>query len=103
VIGSSLWSANPDKLREIDARHGILPDDPHVYSVAAYLADRRAIEAEWDALSRANNWQKLESGSPKFREFWAAQSRFIARLDNCRARHFPGLNDLNLDTVDRLR
>jgi hypothetical protein len=39
VLGSSVWSAQPRLLQDIDRRHGIRPEDPRIYSIAAYLTD----------------------------------------------------------------
>ena len=52
-IGVSMWSENLALLREIDARHGVQPDDPRVYSIAAYQAERRQIDQDWSALCKA--------------------------------------------------
>jgi hypothetical protein len=99
ALGSSCWDTNLDNLREIDARHGVRPDDLRAYSIAAYLAERREIDEEWRRLNREKRedagWN--EKDSP---EKWASERRYWARLDDCKARHFPGLNSLRPETID---
>jgi hypothetical protein len=102
VLGTSFWTSNLDRLREIDARHGVRPGDPRVYSIAAYLAESRGIEQEWLSLCEKRNSASVDPGAEDFREFWSMQTRLWARLDNCKARHFPGLNDLNPETIDTI-
>jgi hypothetical protein len=89
-LRSSLSSANPDRLREIDERHGIRPDDPRVYSIAAYQAERRQIHEEWGELWKGRKWDSPDLDEDPQRALWAARSRYWARLDDCRARHFVG-------------
>jgi hypothetical protein len=102
VLGTSVWQAYPDRLREIDARHGVRPDDPRVYSIAAYLAERQQIDQGWCALRKARNWDQPDLDEGAQRAEWAAQSRYWARLDDCKARHFPGLHDLQPATIDTI-
>lgn len=102
TIGVSFWDTNLDKLREIDERHGIHLGDPRVYSIVAYSAEREEIEETWQRLCKAKSWINLDSASPRFKEFWVEQGRHWARLDDCKARHFPGLNSGTIDTVPNL-
>jgi hypothetical protein len=102
VIGSSVWSANLDRLREIDARHGIRPDDPRVYSIAAYQAERRQIDQAWDALCEERKWDRPDLDEIGSRDKLSARWRHEARLADCLERHFPGLNGLDARTIDSL-
>jgi hypothetical protein len=101
-LGSSVWSANPDRLREIDERHGIRPDDPRVYSIAAYQAERRQIDEEWGELWKGRKWDQPDLDEDAQRALWAARNRYRARLDDCRARHFPNLHHLQPATIDTI-
>jgi hypothetical protein len=102
VFGTSSWHRRLDKLREIDERHGIRPDDPRVYSIAAYQAEKDQIEAEWKELGKANGWDthRWEDGYPE--GFAAAERRFDVRLSDCFARHFPRLDGLRPETIDTI-
>jgi hypothetical protein len=95
VIGLSCWNVgrNLTKLREIDARHGVQRDDPRVYSIAAYLKDRDAIQKEREKL-------QLQAETRADDESMRALLRSDARLTDCFARHFPGLSHDDVDTVD---
>jgi hypothetical protein len=102
VIGSSFWDTNLGTLRRLDERFRVRPDDPRVYSIRAYLSERRRIEDEWGRLTRERSWQDVRSDSPEHGAYWSAQVRFGARHADCRARHFPGLDCLDTRTVDTL-
>ncbi len=69
-----------ERLREINKRHGVTPDDPRVYSIAAFKADFEATLEEADALGRADTGH-----------FGGLPLRRAAMVADCQARHFPGL------------
>jgi hypothetical protein len=100
TFGVSLWDTHLDMLREIDSRHGIQPEDPRVYSISAYLEERWEIDEDWLRLCQKSQWLDMPNTAPDFPHFWAAQGRHWARLDDCRARHFPGCFGLRSSTVD---
>jgi hypothetical protein len=111
MIGASFWDGNPDKLKEIDRRRGVRPDDPRVYSIAAYLDERKHLEEAWAGLRREKNWippqelpefRESRQELPWFREYWEAQRRHNVRLSDCKARHFPGLSRGAIDTIPNL-
>jgi hypothetical protein len=103
VIGTSWWNRNLKLLREIDARHGVLPGDPRVYSIAAYRRDENEIEAEWEKLREVNGWDDPSPEQPYYRDYFNAELRFGARHSDCFARHFPGLEHLHDRTIDSAR
>jgi hypothetical protein len=102
VVGTSSWHGRLDRLREIDERHGIQSDDPRVYSIAAYQAERDEIAVEWKELGKANGWDAHDWEKPPPEGFVSAESRFGVRRSDCYARHFPGLDSLRLDTIDTI-
>ena len=102
-IGASPWTDNLEKLREIDARHGIAQNDPRVYSIAAYQAEAREMDEEWDKQQRENGWGRDDLMTKKESESWfRAEVRKAARDADSKARHFPGLSYGNLATVDTI-
>jgi hypothetical protein len=101
VIGASLWDSNLPQLLEIQKRHGIGPNDARAYSVSAFIIERECIERDWEDCCAANGWQEINSNSPEFAVFWRVQARFWARLDDCRSRHFPGLNQGQIDAIPK--
>jgi hypothetical protein len=102
ALGTSFWTSHLEQLRDIDARHGVRPNDPRVYSIAAYQDECRAIEEEWHKLCIDKGWGDLDSTTPNYGEFLLASSRARARRDDCKARHFPGLDDLRPETIDSI-
>jgi hypothetical protein len=102
VLGVSFWDANLDQLREIDQKYNIRPDDPRVYSIAAFLGECKEIDDEWNRLCRQNNWRGYNQKAPGFQAFWLAQGRYWARKDDCLSRHFPGLRTGHVDTLPKL-
>lgn len=102
AIGLSPWDAHAAKREEIDRRYGVSPDDPRVYSITAYLRERGEIEAEWNAPCSAKGWEGAKEGTPEFKDWWVSHLRFQARLDDCMARHFPGLSRRAIDTLPKL-
>jgi hypothetical protein len=102
VIGSSQWDSNLALLREIDGRYGIASNDSRVYSIAAYRAEREQLERQWEATCVARNWTNLAPESSEFAESFHAQARHWARMDDCRARHFPGMNHGTIDSLPKL-
>jgi hypothetical protein len=97
IIGLSCWEVegNVTKLKQIDAQHGITPDDPRVYSIAAFRQERNAILKERENL-RVSLTRKSDSEIPQ------ALLRSEARLTDCFARHFPGLYHKDVRTVDTI-
>lgn len=83
IIGESVWwtLGGLKELREIDARHGVKPDDPRVYSMAA---------AERD-LATINEIFRKASGLGGPESDWEFYRRQAARIADYRARHFPGV------------
>jgi hypothetical protein len=96
VIGRSCWSDGRGltKLREIDARHGVQRDDPRVYSIAAYRREREAIRGELD------NLRLQAAANTDDESLQALWWRCEVRLTDRSARHFPGLNLLDEESVD---
>ena len=87
----SLWERNWGLLREIGDRHGLRLDDPRAYSIAAFRAEMKAIDGDWDrhcreidAIRRADP----EADPPYGRAVYRHRARGI----DCETRHFPGLN-----------
>src|SRR5262245_61403385 len=103
VPGTSWWNGNLELRREIDARHGVLPDDPRVYSIGAFRREESEIDAEWENLQEVNGWNDPGAEQPYYQEFLNAERRFDARYTDCFARHFPGLNHLDDQTIDSAR
>jgi hypothetical protein len=99
-FGPSLWVYNYATLREIDARHGITADDPRVYSVTAYLAERQELAEAWGREREQNGWQTVQPDAPYFAAFWRAEQRYDVRQTDCQARHFPNWTPLDIHTVD---
>lgn len=97
-FGASPWEdpANQRLLEEIDDRYGVLPHDPRVYSIAAYRAEERELDQEWEQLRRGKGrrWSDEES--------WEHEVHFAARRADCRARHFPGVVTGGVDTLPKL-
>jgi hypothetical protein len=83
-----------ERLREIDERHGIRPDDPRVYSIAAYLAEKREIEDEWEQSRRER--QAFRRANPDIDIPYDSDNWVLYhnRLGDCVARHFPGTSPL---------
>jgi hypothetical protein len=102
TIGSSLWDAHRDRLDAIDKKHGIRPGDPRIYSIAAYLDERRQIEREWECLRRDKHWESAGSEMAYYKEYFAAQMTYEMRQSDCTARHFPRLNLGFVDTIANL-
>jgi hypothetical protein len=98
VIGLSCWNVGRilTRLREIDARHGVQRDDPRVYSIAAYRREREAIRGELDNLRLQ---AAANTDDESLRALWW---RCEVRLTDCSARHFPGLNLLDGESVDSI-
>jgi hypothetical protein len=86
-------------LREIDRRHGVCPDDPRVYSIRAYRDERTRIEAQWQ--------QQVAGfrGGGEDVDHGPAEQRHLARLADCKARHFglfPGASEESVDSIPKL-
>jgi hypothetical protein len=84
---SSSWMRR--KLRSIDREAGVSPQDPRVYSIKAYLAEKRMLESARDAVLAAR------STAPASRKRMLKESeengRHTDRMENCFARHFQGV------------
>src|SRR5262249_8824709 len=102
VFGVSFWDSRPDLFRAVCERHGISRDDPRVFSIAAYLAERQQLERDWEETCRANKWENTRAGTPEEVAAWKAHIRWQRRLTDCRARHFPQWDGSQLATVDTL-
>jgi hypothetical protein len=72
ITGTSRWHHVRDKLAEIDRRYGITPDDPRVYSIAAYKNER----------------QNIESRAPYFQGAVESRHWHGCAVDDLDARHF---------------
>lgn len=104
IIGTSMWSHNRELLQSLDLKHGVLSDDPRVYSIKAFKTEREQIEREYEKVCLDRGWTSLQSMAPEARqEWWSVSNRFSARKDDCFARHFPELNSLADSTVDTPR
>ncbi|MEX2175368.1 MAG: hypothetical protein WD872_13485 [Pirellulaceae bacterium] len=90
ITGASPWHNNREKLAEIDRQHGIAPDDPRVYSIRGYKADR--LELEWQQLCGRNGWRSAPApDASDFSAFWTAEYRRVCRRSDLDARHFGRL------------
>jgi hypothetical protein len=98
----SVWYL-PDslaRLRAIDRRHGVCPDDPRVYSIRAYRKEVALIKSLWQ------QQVAVLRGAGEDVVLGPAEQRHLARLADCKARHFPGLfpgaTEEAVDTIPKL-
>jgi hypothetical protein len=94
MLGSSLWYDHEELLGDIDRRHDVRPDDPRVYSIAAFKAKQQEIHRDWRRLCAERGWQHPLPGSPDYSAFFDARARHWARRDDLIARHFPRVDHL---------
>jgi hypothetical protein len=105
IGGSSLWNNNLALLLKIDRKHGIASDDPRVYSISAYQAEVRRIDAEWDVLVQKNpHWERAKRGGPAYQEWFLSHTRFQMLMADCNARHFRQMaqGNMQVDTIPKL-
>jgi hypothetical protein len=87
--GESAWDTPEalSRLREINQRYQIAPDDARVYSIAAYI----------------NEYNEIEKNGPKVkREDFNATMKHNARQYCCAARLFPSPHVRRVDSIPKL-